>query len=780
MRRFLSYLFYLIALAICSAIYSQELAAQDWTASIPYTEGFDDDSHYTGDASLPNGWLAVGSNTFYTTHQDDWTTKAVSGERYIWAHPSYSSKRKDIAFSPLMKMKGGSEYTVSLYLYMPGGARNSSFKMTVGNAQDETAHTNVLAERTDTRITQWEKIEVKFTPETDGEYCFGLWACSVLSNDGFFGIDEFVIDGEPYEEIPEEPEWEASIPYIESFDDKTHYSGNEFLPIGWFSSGEYPFFTANINGVAAVTGEYYMVTTTSILVSRQDIAYTPLLEMKAGQEYNVSFYLYMPGEGNPGKFKFTVGQEQAYDMHENVLLEIKDRKITKWEKQEITFTPESDGKYCFAFWACSETPFDGYFAIDDFVLRKADDIVKPSCNFQYGNTLYSIFEGNTCIFNGQSIKLINLSDNADTYTWSVNNGGQISDENAKDPELIINESGSYEITLTATNKGGSATAKKTLHITVFEEGESLSDAWTTTNDATDKIFSQNDLPSYKEDGSIQDYNTYEVYYDYAVGVSDYYKCFAERFVLPHNQEITVNSVSINVLMYNLHIRTVADYVDDSKKEFSMIIYGEKDGKPDTENPLGTVRKTLAEVFGDAGYYQPVRHSIHFDEPVKVKGTFYVALEFDELTLHPEGTVIERTFFGADTRYHLNNETTLYVKPEKAIPGSDFTVTGEYCKADEFCPALKGYSFGATPWIDIDKIVTDINESFTNELYISVDRNELKVSDLTAGDNISIYSVSGQLMWKGKATDTEVYVSTSSWNNGVYIISVNGKSAKFII
>lgn len=36
------------------------------------------------------------------------------------------------------------------------------------------------------------------------------------------------------------------------------------------------------------------------------------------------------------------------------------------------------------------------------------------------------------------------------------------------------------------------------------------------------------------------------------------------------------------------------------------------------------------------------------------------------------------------------------------------------------------------------------------------------------------------MWKGKATDTEVYVSTSSWNNGVYIISVNGKSAKFII
>lgn len=780
MKRILPHLFYLIVLTICSVIHPQKMTAQDWKASIPYTESFDDDSHYTNDATMPNGWLCVGANTFYTTHQDDWGTKAVSGERYIWAHPSYSFNRKDIAFSPLLKMKGGAEYNVSFYLFMPGGSRNSSFKMTVGNAQDETSHTNVLVEKMDMKISQWEKIEVTFTPETDGEYCFGLWACSTLSNDGFFGIDEFVIDGEPYGETPEEPAWEASIPYIESFDDKTHYSGKDFLPIGWFSSGEYPFFTASIKGVTAVTGEYYMLTTTSLLTSRQDIAYTPMLEMKAGQEYSVSFYLYMPGDGNPGKFKFTVGQEQAYDMHENVLLEIKDRKITKWEKQEVTFTPESDGKYCFAFWACSETPFDGYYAIDDFILKRSDDIVKPSCNFQFGNTLYSIFEGCPCIFNGQDINLINMSENADSYKWSVNNGGEISDENTANPKLHVTKSGNYEVTLTATNKGGSTSLKRNQNIIVLEEGESYSDAWTTTNEITDKIFSQGDVPSYTEDGTIQDYNTYEVYYDYVVGVNDYYKCFAERFVLPHNQEITINSISINVLMYNLHIRTVADYVDDSKKEFSLIIYGEKNGKPDTDKPLGTFRKTLSEVFGDAGYYQPVRHGLKFDTPVNVKGTFYVALEFDELVLHPEGTVIERSFFGADTRHHLNNETTLFVKPEKAIPGSDFKVTGEYCKADEFCPALKGYSFGATPWINIDKVVTDIEEPFKNELYISVDGSELKVSDLTAGDNISIYSVSGQLMWKGEATDTEMYISTSSWNNGVYIISVNGKSAKFII
>ena len=207
----------------------------------------------------------------------------------------------------MMAFEAGVTYNISFYVNLQKMSNMPSFKFTVGNAQEVAAHSEVLKSYEETTTSGWEKVVVTFTPETSGEYCFAFWACSKMSMDGFLLIDDFNIEGTE----PEEPEWTPSIPYLETFDEGSHYDGVAYLPIGWLATGDEPFVTASLKDKPAISGDYYMVAPSAMLTSRRDIAYTPLMEMEAGVEYSVSFYLYLPGGTNPASFKFTVGREQA-------------------------------------------------------------------------------------------------------------------------------------------------------------------------------------------------------------------------------------------------------------------------------------------------------------------------------------------------------------------------------------------------------------------------------------------------------------------------------------
>lgn len=103
-------------------------------------------------------------------------------------------------------------------------------------------------------------------------------------------------------------------------------------------------------------------------------------------------------------------------------------------------------------------------------------------------------------------------------------------------------------------------------------------------------------------------------------------------------------------------------VNDADANIKVVLYPEKDGKPDMANAFGSQTYNIRELFGDYGYYKPERRSIKFDEPIKVKGTFYVAFEFDQIHLEA-GSSWQRSYIGADTRRHANLQTTLYVLPE---------------------------------------------------------------------------------------------------------------------
>ena len=551
------------------------------------------------------------------------------------------------------------------------------------------------------------------------------------------------------EEVETEPQpgWEATLPYLETFDEGSHYDGVAYLPIGWLATGDEPFVTASLKDKPAISGDYYMVAPSAMLTSRRDIAYTPLMEMEAGVEYSVSFYLYLPGGTNPASFKFTVGREQAYDM-QTELFAVSDQLMSDWQLIELTYTPETTAEYCFAFWANSEVSNDGYYCIDDFSLRKADEVLPPSGSIYMSNTLNSIMSGSPLVFPNTPYKLIANVDNADSYSWSVSGSAKIDNPEAKEPSISFTESGSYTIKLVAENKGGSSEFTRKFNCEVVPAEGMGTVAVCTADELLDKIYQQGDLPAYRTDGTVQTADTYEVLYHYVVGVNRYYRAFAERFEMPSNQEVTISSISFNMMNYGLYINTGQG--DDADKNFKVVIYPEKDGKPDLANPFYEEVAKVADKLGDTGIYNPVRVSWGFASPAKVKGTFYVALEFDELSLDIDKEWTVGSFFGSDTRQHSNGQTTLYVKPEAAIEGSDFVPNGEYCRADEFSSELKGYGFGVMPWMEIGSFSSVADVESQVRFYVSVDGSSLKVAGLNAGETVNVYSLSGALMASVKA------------------------------
>ncbi len=751
-------------------------------AALPYSENFDT----TEEEYIPAGWEVAGEYTFAVYPTLDWYgTQAQSGLNALVSGYPQTGNRADVAFSPMFEMKAGVKYTMTVWVMTTNGSqngRNPGYKITAGNAQTAEAQTVELAAEED--LCDWKEVTVTFTPETDGQYCFGLWCNSVLSTAGDVYFDTFSVTEEETVEEPVDPNKE--LPYSENFDT----TAEEQLPAGWTSEGTAPFATyptSDWYGVQAQSGSNALVSGYPQGSNRADVAFSPMFEMKGGVEYTMTVWVKMMNAAqngrNPG-YKITAGLAQVADAQTTVLEEITNTPVTDWMKIEKDFTPAEDGKYCFAMYACSAEAGDGNIAIDNFSVIEKDDVLPPTALFYVGNTLNSIFNGSPFVFKDQKVKLVNLSTDADSYKWTADNGAVISDDQAAEPEILFPASGTYTITLQATNEGGTTESTQVFRTEVYDLDADTDDAFTTTSESTDKIFQQSVLPAFDENGNVKEADTYEIYYDYAVGVNPYYRSIAERFEMPSDVTLDISSLSILTSMYNLFINDIGEgSINDKEKTYTVVIYPDKDGKPDTEHPLGSKTEKLINTFGDSGYYQPVRQSISFDEPINVSGTFYVAFEFDELDLYDETQERNyRTWIGFDTRKHANKQTTFYVKPEKALPGSDYVVDGNWCRADEFSSELTGYSFSVMPWVKFHQKIADAIGTTTTgnmEIEISADGENYRVSGLSDGESVRVYSVSGVQVFNGKARGGEVVIPASGWSNGIYVINAGNESVKIL-
>ena len=351
------------AALLCSALLwgGESTVAQTVVSSYPYEENFDD----TEAGGIPEGWVVEGTEG--------------GGDMYKVSGYPQLSNRVDVAFTPMMEMKAGVEYTVKVDVSMLSNTpRIPSVKVTVGNAQSGDVHTQELYS-CDTDLTDWENLELKFTPESDGQYCFGLWCTSTLSSAGDVFYDSFSVTApETVEPEPEPgPVVVSEYPYVENFDD-TEADG---MPAGWLSVGDALFTVSPAIdwGAQAHSGDN-LITAYSLEGNRSNVAFSPMMEMKAGYEYTMTVMVQRQDVAYKVPVsKVTVGASQDKSSH--VIYYHEGTTATSgWEQIEVKYTPSSDGQYCFGLWDASVLSNPGSLFYDSFSVteEKIEEPVEPT------------------------------------------------------------------------------------------------------------------------------------------------------------------------------------------------------------------------------------------------------------------------------------------------------------------------------------------------------------------------------------------------------------------
>lgn len=759
-----------------------------------FFENFDDASHFTLSATVPDGWLSEGTLPFKRQKTRDYGVAGLSGDYAIVADNSTEYTRNDVLYSPLMQLTGGKPCTVSFFVWGKAAnyseVKNLGLNVRAGKGQNLEAQTIEVGVVPAAAYAEWTEFQFTFTPETDGEYSISF-AIDATTNPQFnmkgnFMIDDVSIKGwtgesEPpvvdddFEPNPDNAEYAEELPYSNTFDNLDNdYDGTSYLPRNWQSTGTMPFITGAIADLSAVTGDWYLVTEQTDM-PRDERLYTPFFDLEAGREYHISYYIYMPGYMTYSNLRLTAGYEQDADFQPYTLQEITERSITNWEKQEVTFVPKKSGLHCFALQLTSESGYAGRVAFEDFSITAPHIQPYPRPTFSIPGT-FELEASSMLTYGTKTVQASNLSTNADLCHWTVERpDGTTVESEAYEPYFDFDQWGTYNVTLKATNARGERSTTHTYNVLNID-GSYNDFSVTTWNPNEDKLYDRlSGVPAFETAGAPNDTER-----DYATGFNRYYTVFAERYEMDDETKTTIKSLLFTEAYYRL---CPSQSNSDMYKPFSMVVYGETDGKLDETKVWGRYDSTVGEVFGNrtvSGSGGGDMLGIQLETPITATGTFYVAFEFpSDITVVIEDPQVGRSFLGLSASRHKTEVATLYCKPRMLPQGSTAKV-GEWCRVDEVREDMKGVGFYLILWVDFNnaKEVAIRPIHTANNLSVSRNANELTVTGTTAGEALNIYTADGRLVRSLRALDAATNVRLEGLPHGIYLLKTGDATVKF--
>ena len=300
-----------------------------------------------------NGWTAVDND-------NDSKTWAAEGGQMV------TTGKDEWLISPELTLKPGKSYYV-LCEFMTDVDQYADVTFTRGNGSSVKDQTEVIYSFDNVILSNYALMEVggTFLPEDESNY-FGI---HVESENGSkvqvksFKVYRLMTKDEPVE-----------LPYEEDFENRTDVDDTNFTN-KWgcrtSSSALFRVTTMPENTVAAHSGEYAVVANEYTLGARDELLYTPYFSLEAGKTYEISYYLYMPGNGE----NITIGGlYEAYTQDESgielPLLQAMTEPAKEWTKYLVKYTPKYDMDYCFYFKFLATAANSGIIAIDDFKIEK--------------------------------------------------------------------------------------------------------------------------------------------------------------------------------------------------------------------------------------------------------------------------------------------------------------------------------------------------------------------------------------------------------------------------
>ncbi len=752
------------------------------------TFDFEDDADFPDGANLPAGWKQDGTPLKRTSG----APLGLSNHSGDYILGAASAKFDEVIYTPLYNLVAGKPYTLEFQYFLPGGSNfvyATGMEIYTSASQSMDGAVKVGAIKQD-NYKDWTEFSVTVTPEADGDMCFALKFVNdygMTTNCGAVGLDSFFISGTCYgstqggddddpviELYPNEDNAGECIelPYFETFSDQTHFTGDSYVPRGWRSTGSVTWVTASVDALPAKAGQYYLITNHNTEGERDDKAYTPFFNLDAGTEYTVSYYVYMQGNdyNEDGilylpTMRFTVGTEHDSEFH-NTISKFSDR-TNGWVKQEHKFTPEASGPYCFSF-ALTGPVNSGYVAIDDVQVSAPDLIARVEPAFA-AKALYSLFDNSkTVLFEGQPLKIVNQTRFATSYEWSVD-GAEPATSTEAEPEFTFPASGTYTVTLKATNPRGTRTTQHTYNVQLVGKDTKGDQPLSLYNSATDRLYERGETPAFSIDP-----------YDFITGYNHYYFELAQRFDL--SDEIPVKLKQLSFYVTDRRYRGTTEFYDDQRtKPFSLAVYGsDANGNLDESNELGRIDTTIGEALGSSGLggNAPANHDIVFDTPIEATGTIYVAMIFDRsMEVVPQDSQLGRSYIATSVVRHGHGQSSLYVKPVDTPEGSK-AETGKWTTVDALDSAFAGMSPYWMLWLnayDDTNAIEGVAADNAAALTACFHGDTLTVGGVAEGTAVDVYNIAGARVASFAAPSAAI----AGLPAGIYLVKAGTQTVKTV-
>lgn len=206
------------------------------------------------------------------------------------------------------------------------------------------------------------------------------------------------------------------------------------------------------------------------VTSANDWLYTPCFSLQSGNTYTISFWYKVANSSYAEKMRVKLGSSQLSTTMTQTIVDLGSKTNTTWVQQTSTFTVTTSGDYYVGFQCYSDA--DKYFLLlDDInISKQSSGVQAPAANF---TGCGSYVTGNTVTFTNTSTN--SPTSNSWNITpatgWAFANGTSAT---SASPQVTFTVAGSYTVSLTATNAGGSNT-KTTSSCVVVSAGSGLED-----------------------------------------------------------------------------------------------------------------------------------------------------------------------------------------------------------------------------------------------------------------------------------------------------------------
>lgn len=349
----------------------------------------------------PAGGAVSYDVDFGTNGLSDWTTldnSAAPGTSWVH-HTDYgfgqativetATNTDDYLVSPAFELAAGVEYTIKTTTgsYYDMGNKTLTLEYsTDATSAASFAQVSALAPQYFDDPKQATIEEFKFTPETSGAYHFAFHLLND-KNMTSYSVFGFSIEGgenggepvDPEQPEPEQPEGNA-FTIVENFDDASHFTASTTVPDGWLVTGSSALPAREqcgmyYTGFNANSGDYCL-NSYHYAQARDQVVYTPIMNLAAGKECKIEFYVYAPA-GSPANLFYNnitvkAGSAQTAEA-QTIEVGAISAAVSSWTKFEFAFTPETEGEYCFSLAYTMSVPTNagrdhGWVAIDDVVI----------------------------------------------------------------------------------------------------------------------------------------------------------------------------------------------------------------------------------------------------------------------------------------------------------------------------------------------------------------------------------------------------------------------------